>query len=60
MARSDRASGAFRLDQATGVGFHIEVGPAEAIDAFYHPYAYAAGDENTYRVEQDERMIVDD
>jgi hypothetical protein len=30
-------------DLATRAGFHIEVAPGKAIDAFYHPYAYAAG-----------------
>jgi hypothetical protein len=29
-------------DLATGAGFHFEVEPGDAIDAFYHPYAYAA------------------
>ena len=29
-------------DLSTGAGFHLEVAPANAIDAFYHPYAYAA------------------
>jgi hypothetical protein len=29
-------------DVTTGVGFHLEVEPGNAIDAFYHPYAYAA------------------
>jgi hypothetical protein len=29
-------------DFATDVSFHLEVAPANAIDAFYHPYAYAA------------------
>jgi hypothetical protein len=29
-------------DRATGKGFRIEVAPGNAIDAFYHPYAYAA------------------
>ena len=33
-------------DVATGAGFHLDVGPARAIDAFYHPYAYAASREN--------------
>lgn len=28
-------------DLVTGAGFHIEVAPGNAIDAFYHPYAYA-------------------
>jgi hypothetical protein len=29
-------------DLATGAGFHVEVAPASAIDAFYHPFAYLA------------------
>lgn len=29
-------------DVATGVGFHLEVAPGRALDAFHHPYAYAA------------------
>jgi len=37
----DRVEIAVR-DVATGVGFHLEVEPSSAIDAFYHPYAYAA------------------
>ena len=32
----------FVRDVETGVGFHLEVAPARAIDAFYHPFAYAA------------------
>ena len=28
-------------DQVSGAGFRVEVAPAHAIDAFYHPYAYA-------------------
>jgi hypothetical protein len=28
-------------DVATGAGFHLEVAPGSAMDAFYHPYAYA-------------------
>jgi hypothetical protein len=35
-------------DLSTGAGFHLEVAPANAIDAFYHPYAYAARCENSY------------
>lgn len=30
-------------DTVTGAGFQIEVEPADAIQAFYHPYAYAVG-----------------
>jgi hypothetical protein len=37
-------------DVATGEGFHLEVAPDSAIDAFYHPYAYVARRENTDRV----------
>jgi hypothetical protein len=29
-------------DVATGAGFQLQVAPGCAIDAFYHPYAYAA------------------
>jgi hypothetical protein len=29
-------------DSTTGAGFLIEVAPGNALDAFYHPYAYAA------------------
>jgi hypothetical protein len=36
----------FVRDVATGVGAHLEVAPGNAIDAFYHPYAYAAGRES--------------
>jgi hypothetical protein len=46
-------------DLATGGGFHIEVAPGNAIDAFYHPYAYAARGENPYRLDRDETPIVD-
>jgi hypothetical protein len=28
-------------DLETGAGFQIAVPPASAVDAFYHPYAYA-------------------
>ncbi len=37
-------------DVATGAGFHFEVAPGCAIDAFHHPYAYAARRENSDRV----------
>jgi hypothetical protein len=46
-------------DLATDAGFQFEVPPAKAIDAFYHPYAYAAMRENSDRVDRDERMIFD-
>jgi hypothetical protein len=29
-------------DRETGAAFAVDVAPARAIDAFYHPYAYAA------------------
>jgi hypothetical protein len=34
-------------DLATGAGFQVEVTPGCAIDAFYHPYAYAASSEHS-------------
>ena len=37
-------------DLTTGVGFHLEVEPAKAIDAFTHPYAYVARREIVDRV----------
>jgi hypothetical protein len=46
-------------DLSTGAGFHLEVAPANAIDAFYHPYAYAARRENSDRIVQAETTIVD-
>jgi hypothetical protein len=46
-------------DLSTGAGFHLEVAPANAIDAFYHPYAYAAWRESSYRVVRAETTIVD-
>ena len=45
-------------DLATDAGFQFDVAPANAMDAFYHPYAYAAMPENSYRADQDEWMIV--
>ena len=36
----DRVELAVR-DIVTGASFHIEIAPHNAIDAFYHPYAYA-------------------
>ena len=46
-------------DSATGVGFYVEVAPSDAIDAFYHPYAYAARSENSYRLVQIETTVLD-
>lgn len=34
-------------DLATGGGFHTEVAPDRAIDAFYHPYVYAPENESS-------------
>lgn len=45
---SERVELAVR-DVATGVSFHLDVEPGDAIDAFYHPYAYAARPENPHR-----------
>ena len=39
-AEGDRVEVALH-DSATDVGFHIDVAPGDALDAFYHPYAYA-------------------
>lgn len=38
---SDRVEVSVR-DRATGSGFDIRVAPGCALDAFHHPYAYAA------------------
>jgi hypothetical protein len=46
-------------DLATGAGFDLAVAPDNAIDAFYHPYAYAARRENSYRVGRAETTILD-
>jgi hypothetical protein len=54
----DRAELSVR-DLATGGGFHIEIAPGNAIDAFHHPYAYAAKGENSYRRDRDETTSVD-
>jgi hypothetical protein len=45
-------------DSATGAGFDIEVAPGNAMDAFHHPYAYAAWSEDPYRVDEDETTIL--
>jgi hypothetical protein len=46
-------------DLATGAGFRFDVAPSSAIDAFYHPYAYAARRENSDRVARSETTVVD-
>ena len=46
-------------DLATGAGFHIQVAPDDAIDAFYHLDAYAASRENSDRLDRDETSVVD-
>ena len=43
---------------ATGVGCQIEVAPGDAIDAFYHPFAYAARCECSEGVNREETTIV--
>ena len=37
-------------DLESGAGFHVEVEPASAMEAFYHPYAYVARRGNSDRV----------
>jgi hypothetical protein len=37
-------------DVATGAGADVDVAPGNAIDAFYHPFAYLAGRERSARV----------
>jgi hypothetical protein len=39
-------------DSATDAGFHIEVPPGNALDAFYHPYAYAPSCESPCEVRE--------
>ncbi len=46
-------------DRSTGAGLQIEVSPGNALDAFYHPYAYAAERESSYRVVRAETTTVD-
>jgi hypothetical protein len=46
-------------DLATGADFRIEIAPGNAIDAFYHPYAYAATRELSPRVGRDGTTILD-
>jgi len=46
-------------DVATGVSFHLEIEPGNAIDAFYHPYAYAARSDESDRTVGAEATSVD-
>ncbi len=46
-------------DSRTGVEFQLDVPPSDALDAYYHPYAYAARLESSYGVDRDEAAIVD-
>jgi hypothetical protein len=55
---SDRVELSLR-NLATGVVCEIEIAPADAIDAFYHPFAYAARRGRPCRVDQEETAIVD-
>ena len=55
---SERVELAVR-DVATGVSFHLEIEPGNAIDAFYHPYAYAARSDESDRTVGAEATSVD-
>ena len=55
---SDRVELSVR-NLATGAGCEIEIAPADAIDAFYHPFAYSARCGRSCRVDQEETAIVD-
>jgi hypothetical protein len=46
-------------DSRTGVEFQLDVPPADALDAYYHPYAYAARLGSLYGADRDEAAIVD-
>jgi hypothetical protein len=37
-------------DSSTGAGFYVDVPPGNALDAFYHPYAYAPRHESPCEV----------
>jgi hypothetical protein len=54
---SDRVELSVR-DVATGAGFRLEVAPSNAMDAFHHPYAYAAS-ESACREVRAEMTIAD-
>jgi hypothetical protein len=46
-------------DPTTGTGFHVEVAPSDALDAFYHPYAYAPRSESSHCADRAETTIAD-
>ena len=52
-AESDRVEVSL-YDSATEAGFHLDVAPGDALDAFYHPYAYAPEHATLPRVVEDE------
>ncbi len=56
---SDRVELSVR-NLATGVGCEIEIAPTDAIDAFHHPFAYAASCGRACLGDQGEAAIVDD
>ena len=55
---SDRMELAIR-NLATGSDCQVDVAPSDAIDAFYHPFAYAIECEQSDRVSGEETTIVD-
>ena len=46
-------------DSATDDGFHVEIAPGDALDAFYHPYAYAPRHETAKLVLEVEKALDD-
>jgi hypothetical protein len=46
-------------DVATGGGFHTEIAPGRAIDAFYHPYVYAPENESSHRLDSSKTRSLD-
>ena len=58
-ARRNRLSAAIRPRRGNRRVFHIEVAPDNAIDAFYHSYAYAARRENSYRMDRVKATMID-
>ena len=58
-ARRNRLSAAIRPRPGKRRVFHIEVAPDNAIDAFYHSYAYAARRENSYRMDRVKATMID-